>query len=212
MIDQATSVSAMPISGTNVDTGRRCRVLSNMCATNARIAATNAMRRLLRMGNHSCGASSRMIVKATSDLNATSVSDTGSVTGAASALGRHQSWEMSNAGTSRLRLFFSAHADGTVEDLDVVEIVLAEPAEDFGVEILPLIPGRVPVKGIQPAPVGFALHRNRQRKLEQLADDRHAIQVIERNRGGRKRPHHRQRTPGRHLPDGIRRLVRYPVT
>ena len=60
-----------------------------------------------------------MIVKATSDLNATSVSGTGSATGAASSLGRHQSWEISNAGTSRLRLFFSAHADGAVKNLDV---------------------------------------------------------------------------------------------
>src|SRR5687767_7839941 len=103
------------------------------------------MRRLLSTGNHSCGASSRMAVKATRALNARSVSGTAADAGVAAGSGRHQSWESSDVST-RLRQFLAAHPDRAVEDLDVVKSVFAEPSKNFGIEIFELVLRRVPVE------------------------------------------------------------------
>src|SRR5262245_15747179 len=111
------------------------------------------MRSVLSAGITVCGASSRIPVNATSAWNATRPSRSGSPVAAAVTAacgsGRHQTVPVSQRLTGGLpgnRPLLPAHADRPVVQRDVLEAVVAEPAEDFRIEKLPLIFRRVPVE------------------------------------------------------------------
>src|SRR5687767_13260954 len=71
MAAHATSNSAMPISALNGGADSRRTIRSIRWAPMAIAAATNAMRSWPSTGNHACGDSRRIAVKATSARNAT---------------------------------------------------------------------------------------------------------------------------------------------
>src|SRR5262244_919569 len=139
----------------------------------ARPPATSAMRNVLSAGMTVCGVSSRMAVNATSALKATRPRRAVTVGAGAAAnrrSGRHQIVPVSQRLMGRLPRsgpLLPGHADRPVEQRDVLETVVAEPAEDFGIQKLPLIFRRVPVEGIEPAPAPVGLHRDRCRQPDE---------------------------------------------
>src|SRR5215831_10218806 len=129
---------AVTTSGHAGRTGRLRSVASNMWAAIARPPAASAMRSVLSAGITVCGASSRIPVNATSALNAIRPWRAGSTVAGAATIaycsGRHQTVPASQRLTGGLpgnRPLLPAHADRPVEQRDVLEAVVAEPAEDF---------------------------------------------------------------------------------
>src|SRR5437667_11586849 len=106
----------------------------------------------------------------------------------------------------------SPHPDRIVENLDVVEAIGSEPAEDLWVEKLPLVRGGVPVERVEPAPLPVWMARHRTHEPQSMAEDGHSVEVVERDRRHREDAHHRQRKARGDRSDGIGKADRNPVT
>src|SRR5262245_28576978 len=86
--------------------------------------------------------------------------------------------------TSEIDRLHPAHPDRAVEELDVAEAVVPEPAKHLGVQELPLVLRRVPVEGVEPAPPPLPVQRDRTDDAEDAAQHGHAIEI---GRGDRER-------------------------
>src|SRR5260370_12859190 len=172
---QTSSANAVSISGPAGITVRRRIVDSSVCARIARPAATSAMRSVFNAGISVCGVSRRIPVNATSAPNASRLPVWPASARATATVrsGRHQVLPASSSFTLGLRyeLLPPGHPNRSVEQLDIVEVVVAEPAEDCGIQVLELVRRRVPIERIQPAPAPVAFHRDRQRQPQRFADN-----------------------------------------
>src|SRR5207245_4368580 len=82
--------------------------------------------------------------------------------------------------------FHPAQADGFLRGVQRAEASRPKPSQDLGVCVLPLVAGRVPVEGVEPAPAPLRMEADRHDSLKQPADHGNAIEIVERAGGYRR--------------------------